>query len=353
MKKKGLPQGFDFIGKEFPQFDRKKKTNKKTLYRYDASNPKRTNVLLFGDVFNKKVIYKYIDRRNFISYITGDGGFSICFQQPSNWTDKYEARFYKADYSKLFSTVDFVKNKQMSLYACCFASSMESEPSWKMYVNENNNDDRKVCVQIKINFKALLDYLNYYIVTELGGDYMLVVGRVDYMEKYSINKLHRPDEKGKLNSQFFKHFNFTKYLRLLLIKRMAFKYEDEIRMFLVPKKNVKIEDMKIIQIPMVECRDSNVPVSKKWGRVVDTIFLDPKAKPEEVKEYFNKLKSAKLKIEKDQIEVSNLYDSYSHIIIGEDKDSELARKEAEVEEEVKKIMEEQKKKLRKRIKASI
>ena len=352
MKKKGLPEGFEFVGKEFPQFDRKKKTNKKTLYRYDASNPKRTNVLLFGDVFNKKVIYKYIDRRSFITYVS-DGHFSICFQQPSNWNDLYESRFYKADYSQRFSAVDFVKNNQMSLYACCFASSMESEPSWKMYVDENINEDRKVCIQIKINFKALLDYLNYYIVKKLGGDYLLVVGRVDYMEKYSINKLHRPDKGGKLNSQFFKYFNFTKFLKLLLIKRMAFKYEDEIRLFLIPKNNVKIEDKIIIQIPIFECKDSNVPMSKKWGRIVDTIFLDPKANQDEVNKYFDKLKSAKLGIENNKIEVSNLYDSYSYIIIGEDKDAELARKEAAAEQEAKEIMEEQKRKLRKSIKASI
>ena len=166
-----LPEEFSFMneGKVFPEFIRKGKRSDKNdeIYSYSSKNVARTNILLFGEVFDKATIYKYIDRRKFIQYVKAqkekhNDGFSICFQEPSLWPDPYESRFYKAVYSEVFKNVDFVKNNHMKLYACCFASHMESEPSWKMYVNDSDNTDRKVCIQLKINFKALLDYLNYY-----------------------------------------------------------------------------------------------------------------------------------------------------------------------------------------------
>ena len=110
-----LPEDFNFVngGKDFPPYNKSKKRTD-TIFSYNQENKKRTNIFLFGEIFNKKNIYKYIDRRKFKEYVEKqEQGFSLCFQEPSYWQDPYESRFYNANYSEVFSDVDFVKNKQM------------------------------------------------------------------------------------------------------------------------------------------------------------------------------------------------------------------------------------------------
>ena len=327
-----LPNGFDFMNDgDFPVFKSigKGKLNKDTIYSYDSKNTKRSHVLLFGDVLNKRIIFKYIDRKNFVDYVnkqfkkTNEKGFSLCFQQLSQWKDPYESRFYDADYSLLNSAFDIDKHRK--LYACCFAADKDSEPSWKMYVSEDNKDDKKVCIQLRINFKALLDYLNYYITDKLNGEYVLVVGRVTYKNKGFINKLHRPDEKGNSYSSYFGSFNFTKYLKLLMLKREAYKYEDEIRMFLIPRRDDIINDNLVISIPTTCPADK--PNRKKWGSVVDKVIFDPNSKDDELDDYYQKL--SKFGIERKNYVRSDLYDDFSTIKIGETKEEEEKRRQKE------------------------
>lgn len=316
-----LPEEFAFMNSEdFPVFSEIKKNgkiNNGTIYSYNSSNSKRKNILLSGEIFNKRIVYKYIDRRKFIDYVKiqkakDNQGFSLCFQQPSQWTDPYESRFYGADYSKLKDSA-FDINKHRNLYACCFAADKDSEPSWKMYVDENNDDDRKVCIQIRINFKALLDYLDYYITNALQGKYMLVVGQVTYKEKAYINKLHKLNDKGQLNSTYFDNFNFSKYLKLLMLKREAFKYEDEIRFFLIPQEGVILNNNLIIPIP-TSC-PMDIPKSNLWDEIIDKIILDPKSEDDELVEYYKKLPD--FGIEQDSFIRSDLYKGFSRITIGE------------------------------------
>lgn len=343
-----LPEGFDFVngGIDFLLYnENKKKTD--SILSYSDDNVKRTNVFLFGEIFNKRTIYKYIDRRKFKDYVSKQvQGWSLCFQEPSIWQDPYESRFYKADYSNVFSDVDFVKNKQMSLYACCFAMKRDSEPSWKMYVDEKNQDDRKVCIQLKIDFKALLDYLNYYITTKLDNQYILIAGPVKYMEKSDVNSLHRPDEKGKLN-QIFSDFNFTKYLRLLKVKREAYKYEDEIRFFLIPRNGKVNGDHLVIPIP-AECPE-DVAKTKRWGKIIEMLYLDPNSEDQELEDYRNYFLKTKLGLKADEFDISDIYISYSNIIIGETKEEEISRKQKEIDEQIVKYSS----KLKKSMKASI
>lgn len=346
-----LSDGFSFMndGKDFPVFiiGGKRPGNLDEIYSYDSKNVNRTNILLFGNVFDKRTVYKYIDRRKFIEYVKKlNDGFTICFQEPSQWTDPYESRFYEADYSSL-NNINFLDGHR-KMYACCFAMHIESEPSWKMYVDDNNNnDDRKICIQLKINFKALLDYLNYYIKEKLEGNYMLVAGSVTYKEKSEINKLHRPDKNGNLNSLYFKNFSFTKYLKLLMIKRKAYIYEDEIRLFLIPTKDEVIKDRIIIQIP-AECPPS-VKAKDKWGKIIDMLYLDPNSKDEELDSYIKQFENVNIGIDNNQFDISDLNDSFSYIKIGETKEEEKNRKEKEKNE----LLEKLKKKYEKGLKASI
>ena len=157
---------------------------------------------------------------------------------------------------------------------------------------------------------------------------MLVAGPVTYMEKSEINKLHRRDENGFLNSPyFFKDFNFTKYLQLLMIKRKAFKYEDEIRMFLIPKKNIAAKGRLIIPIPD-KCPEE-VENKEKWGNIVDAIFLDPESNEEELEAYKDYFKDKNIGISIDKFDISDLYDTFSNIVIGETREEEMRRKSQE------------------------
>ena len=176
---------------------------------------------------------------------------------------------------------------------------------------------------------------------------MLVVGLVKYMDKSAINKLHRPDEKGELNNTFFKDFSYTKYLKLLKLKRKAYIYEDEIRLFLIPTKDEVVKGSIVIPIP-AEC-PTNVKSKEKWGNIIEKLYLDPDSRDDELEAYKKQFEDLNIGIDPDKFDFSDLYSSFSNIIIGETKDDEVKRKQKEIQED----LENRKKTLNKRMKASL
>ena len=50
---------------------------------------------------------------------------------------------------------------------------------------------------------------------------------------WKINKIHKPESRAQYE-KYFSDFTEDSFLKLLLIKRKAFEYESEVRMFIVP-----------------------------------------------------------------------------------------------------------------------
>ena len=86
-----------------------------------------SNCYYIGDRKKQMYMYKYMDIETAIKCLKGR---NIMFVEPILWPDKYESRFYTANYSKIVKDFNNITPK---LYACCFTFSRASEAAWKTY----------------------------------------------------------------------------------------------------------------------------------------------------------------------------------------------------------------------------
>lgn len=91
---------------------------------------KTKNCFYVGDRKKQRFMYKYMDIETAIKCLKSN---NVKFVEPTLWPDKYESRFYTADYSKV---VEDPKAKTPKLYSCCFTFSRASEAAWKTYSYE-------------------------------------------------------------------------------------------------------------------------------------------------------------------------------------------------------------------------
>lgn len=170
--------------------------------------------------------YKYMTMDVFLSCLEYG---TLRMQEPTNWKDQYEGRFYNAIY-------DNITNEPLpKLYATCITSNPASEAAWKVYAHGTGLGAR--CVQVKLNMAKLREQL----CNGSYGDYY--EGRVFYdLTDSEIDHLHETG--SPYHSLFFSKFGTDKFVRLMLIKRQAYQYENEIRLFLInpPIDPVKPKD---------------------------------------------------------------------------------------------------------------
>ena len=162
-----------------------------------------------------KHAYKYMTMDVFLTCLKYG---TLRMQEPTNWSDQYEGRFYKAKYD------DITSDPLPKLYATCITANPASEAAWKVYAHGTGLGAR--CVQIKLNMEKLREQL----CNGKNGDYY--EGKVFYdLTDAEIDNLHL---KGTpYHSLFFSEFNSSKFVRLMLIKRQAYQYENETRLFLI------------------------------------------------------------------------------------------------------------------------
>lgn len=244
-----------------------------TYKRTPKPHSRLKNVYLMEDVITSRFLYRYIP----LSCLTK----RIVFKEPSLWTDKFESRFYRAKYNQT-KYPGFPKK----LYALCTTLKRDSEAAWKMYLPQNGEP----LVQIKINRKTWLKYLNQFASTR----YRIYEGTVNYELKEShIAILHRPFyqrlDKGVLkcynvtgHDDIFNHFDMDSFLSLLLLKRSAYRYENEVRYFIVPSEEegcnteLHLDTNWLPFIEEIRCSpaDETVVVGKDFGVKVSVIDIN-------------------------------------------------------------------------------
>ena len=198
--------------------------------------------------FRGEKIYKYI---NLDSAILCLSNMSLRFVQPSEWKDKYEMRFYKANYAKL----DLQSSQHPLLYACCFTTEKMSEAAWKVYASESAGLGSH-CVKFEIQVEKLRDILNAF--AEKNNCFIYESRMIYSLTDDEINKLHK--ETSPLYPILFKNFRLESYLTLLSIKRPAFTHESELRFFIITQKKHEVGTLLDIDIP--------------WGEVTTKISID-------------------------------------------------------------------------------
>lgn len=179
----------------------------------------------------KVKLYKYMSLEALFKTLRN----GLRFREPSQWPDKFEQRFYHANYSHLTTS----EPMPMLLYACCMTSKKESEVAWKNYLDIDKGYLRcPYCVRITLKRVPFLKMLSQWAMK--NSDYRVYEGAVEYHKRYTIESMHLPKMPGAIsihNAFFCKgNFELEDFLSLLLLKREAFDHEKEVRYFIVPPK---------------------------------------------------------------------------------------------------------------------
>lgn len=262
-------------------------------YEYKRIYQEYQNITFFGGIYEKPTkFFKYLDIDSLITMLQSG---RMVYVEPSHWYDPFEKLFYEADYSAL----DFDKPK---VFCSCFTRKPTNEAAWIMYSHFRKGLASR-------SAKLELDPIVYYDFLESYGrltNSQIYIANVDYsLSEQTIKKLHlRSSQK---HDKYFRDFSLEKFIKLLLIKRKAFEYEQEIRIFIV--KNNKPDIYPCSKI-ILEC---NITL---LSALIKSILISPDCTPIEynlIKNEIQRLTDNKikcshsglykpLKIEKIQIE---------------------------------------------------
>ena len=162
-------------------------------------------------------LFKYMKLEHAVDSIRND---TLWFANPKEWRDPYESYFMNNAYEKAKDSFDFpLENK---LYACCFSTLPNSEAQWNAYTSD-------LGIMCQLSTDEFLDELD-----KLSLDYDVYVGKVNYLKTSALKLLDVPDILNAAGLQDTT-CDTRKALLLMLCKRVAFQYESEIRVFLIPK----------------------------------------------------------------------------------------------------------------------
>lgn len=228
------------------------------LYKYIRTGSDTKVISHIEDSESTKLytrVFKYMNLESFLCSLYSN---SIRFSEPSKWPDRFETRFYCANY-------DNIPQNEIArkLYATCFTKTRNNEAAWKVYARNEGLSCH--CVQLEIDIVELRNQLkkSIYIIQERTMKYS--------NEDYILN-LHKKESKDyKL---FFSPFTSETYLKLLSLKREAYRYENEIRFFAIPSEPGEriIESTKATSI--------NIPLN--WNKIIKNVRIDKKCSQAEL-----------------------------------------------------------------------
>ena len=204
----------------------------------------------------------------------------IAFVSPELWEDPFEKRFYDV---KVVKNKDAKPKEYVALpnMAClCFTSS-SSENAEAFWSRSKTADEPYV--RVVFDLYELLDALNSFADKHSARIY---VAAAKYEFEHEIKNVH-------------KKWNFTEdkieqsYVRLMSLKRKAFSYERELRLFIVwDKEPTKIESFGENKVVFVSYK-------KSFNNLIKRMTFDPRLDSFENDENGKKGKNAESKYEKE------------------------------------------------------
>lgn len=178
------------------------------------------------------------------------------FNNPIRWKDPFEKIMVEGDYTKL-------KYQKPATYAACFTKLSNSEAHWRMYTNE-----KQICVRVEFDME------NFIGALMLGGVEQFFIGNVSYdLPERSIKAIGSKSKYHKIAIP--ENFGDKDYIDLLLLKRPAFKWEEETRIVIL--NNGEQNDSCTL------CYNSEVATT-----FIKSIQISPLASDEEEKRLRNK-----------------------------------------------------------------
>lgn len=171
------------------------------------------------------------------------------FFEPSKWNDKYEQRFYCANYHNPQSSAI-----AQLLYATCVTKDKNNEAAWKVYSQGKGLGMH--CLQLELDIVELRKQLE-------ATEFRYEEKKVKYLSDKEILELHKKNSKNY--SKYFNPFTFESYIELLTLKREAFTYEQEIRLFLIPYDGGRRNSGK---------KATHKDISVDWSKIIKSVRLD-------------------------------------------------------------------------------
>lgn len=248
---------------------------------------------------DKSTFFKYMPLDRFVSNVHNN---EFVFVSPESWKDPFEKIYYGVDCSSRgYDTQD------IACFCITEKSSTNEDASWKAYA-----DNGEKAVRLSINQLLFLEMLDDYA---LENGFEVYIGKALYgLEKKEIMDLYKTD--APYHGLFFPpQMKLMHYLSVMTLKRSAFEYENEVRVFLVKKEGkINFED-KLIKI---YCDYDLSGIVTKVMLSPYPVLSDSDDLVYSVRSRINKLESNELKrILKElvgcQVCQSRLYESYKKV----------------------------------------
>jgi len=214
------------------------------------------NTVVRKDAMVYRNVYKYMTVESFLLSLYGR---SWQFCEPSKWNDKFEQRFYCATYNIPNSV-----GNTPQLFATCVTRVKNSEAAWKVYAHGQGLGAH--CLQLELDIVELRKQLK-------ASGLRIEEKIVNYKSENYISNLHL---KSSIHyNKYFAAFNFEKFIDLLVLKREAYTYEKEVRLFIIPDmtngtrnkwKNATTHNMHI-----------------EWSKVIKNVRIDKNCSNGEIK----------------------------------------------------------------------
>lgn len=150
---------------------------------------------------------------------------ALWFANPATWPDPFEKRFIEAKYLRRGKEVTF--NWQGRVFCTCMTQTQSSDAYWNAY------SKGEIVIEFRIKRDILLKELEKHADT-----YEIFIGKVEYMKTSDIKTKELklipfdPPVSVALNSPEFA-------ARLFMLKRIAFQYEDEVRIIALKKNKTQ------------------------------------------------------------------------------------------------------------------
>lgn len=199
------------------------------------------------DFLSRPLLYKYMPLEYTLKTLNSK---RLWFADPTKWKDPFERRFVEAKY------MDGTKQRNFRwknhIYCICMSQTQVCEASWRVY---SPND---IAVQLRINRDELLKELE-----KMEKDFDIYIGKVEYMSTNDITKdlSEIPFKKPRVTT--INSDNFA--ARLFMLKRMAFRYEDEIRILLLDKDKKNTPKKDGVEMPY-QCENTDL---------IHSVVIDP------------------------------------------------------------------------------
>ena len=199
-------------------------------------------------------VYKYMTLEAFLTSL-------YCgtwrFFEPSKWNDRFEQRFYCANY-----TIPTAIGNTPQLFATCVTRERNSEAAWKVYSNGQGLGER--CLQLELDIVELRKQLR-------ATAYQFEEKLIEYVPENVILDLHK--KRKPYYKKYFTSFTLESYLRLLSLKRDAYTYEKELRLFIIPHNGKQRNKGKKAQF---------MDVKIDWKNIIKKVRVDKKCSDAEL-----------------------------------------------------------------------